>query len=123
MDNACPHNSGRVQRCIKASRAEHLLHPDFSSDRAPSDFFLSGSIKGKPSNYNYESREDILNAITESFTGVDQGMLLSVLKSWVNRLKWVIKHEGKYYTWLRRDKRRVFKIGRENRKMRTDGSQ
>jgi hypothetical protein len=38
-----------------------------------------------------------LNAITELFTGVDQELLPFVFDYWVNRLKWVIKHERKYY--------------------------
>jgi hypothetical protein len=39
-----------------------------------------------------------LNAITEIILRVDQEGLLSVFESWVNRLKCVIKHAGKYFT-------------------------
>jgi hypothetical protein len=94
IDNVHPHNSGRAQRCIEASRAESLPHPAYSPDQTPGDFNLSGNITGKSYNYNCENREEFLNAITEIFTGVDQEMLPSVFESWVNRLKWVIKHEG-----------------------------
>jgi hypothetical protein len=38
----------------------------------PSDFFLFGDIKGKQSDYNCESREDLINTITEILTGIDQ---------------------------------------------------
>jgi hypothetical protein len=78
MDNARPHHSGRSQRCVEASRAERLSHPAYSPDMTPNDFFLFGYIKGKPSDYNFESREDLLNAITEIFTGINQEVLLSV---------------------------------------------
>jgi hypothetical protein len=44
--------------------------------------------------------------ITESFIGVDQEVLLNVFKSWINRLKWMIKHEGKYHT-KSREKRNI----------------
>jgi hypothetical protein len=81
----CPHNSRRVQRCLKASRAERLPHSADSPDLTASDFFLFGYIRGKPSDYNCESREDRLNAITEIFTGVNQEALLNVFESWVNR--------------------------------------
>jgi hypothetical protein len=64
---------------------------------APSNFFF-GDIKGKLSDCNCESREDVLNAITEMFTVVDDEVLLSVFESWANRLKLVIKHQGKYHT-------------------------
>jgi hypothetical protein len=56
MDNARPHNSGRAQSCIEASRAESLLHPAYSPDLVPSGFFLFGYIKGKLFDYNWESR-------------------------------------------------------------------
>jgi hypothetical protein len=45
MDNAGPHNLGRAQECIEASRVECLLHPAYILDLAPNDFFLFGYIK------------------------------------------------------------------------------
>jgi hypothetical protein len=104
MDDMRPHNSGCAQRWIQASRAEPLPHPAHSPDLALSDFVLFGSINGKLSDYNCKSRTDLLNAITEIFTGVDQEVLLSVFESWVNRHKWVIKHEGS--TGLTKEKTR-----------------
>jgi hypothetical protein len=66
--------------------------------KASSHFFLFGYIKGKLSDYNCGRWEDLLNAITEIFSGVDQGGLLSVSKSWANWIKWVTKHDGEYST-------------------------
>jgi hypothetical protein len=73
-------------------------HPAYSPDLAPNYFVLFGYIKEKLSDYNRESREDLLNATTTVVTGVDQEMLLSVFESRANRPKMLIKHEGKYYT-------------------------
>jgi hypothetical protein len=98
MEIARPHNSGRAQRCIEASRAEHPPHPEQNPDLTSSNLFLFGYIKRKRSDYGYESREDLWNATTAIFTGVDQELLLSVFESWANRLKWVITHKWKYYT-------------------------
>jgi hypothetical protein len=81
MDNARPHNSQRAQRCIDASRTEPLPHAACSPDLAAGDFFIFTYFKGKPSDYNYKSREDLLNVITEIFTGVDQEVVLNVLES------------------------------------------
>jgi hydrogenase maturation factor len=108
MDNARPHNSGPAQRCLEISRAERLPHPACSPDLIPSDFFLSGYIKEKSSDCDCESQEDLLNAITEIFTGVDQEVLLCVFESWVNGLKWVIKHEGEGIVHLAKKKRETF---------------
>jgi hypothetical protein len=86
------------------------------------DLFLSGYIQGKPADYNYESQEDLLNAINESFHGVDQEVLRSVFEPWVNRLKRAIKHEGKYLTKSRKNNRSFCATGRANRKMQTYGT-
>jgi hypothetical protein len=64
----------------------------------PSDFFLFEYIKGKPFDYNCERREDLVNAITEILTGVDQEVLLNIFESWVNGLKGMVKQEEKYHT-------------------------
>jgi hypothetical protein len=80
------------------SRAEHLSHAPYSPNLAPNDFFLFGYIKGKLSDSNCESREDLLSPVTEFFTGVDQEIPLSVFESRVKLLKLAVKHEGKYST-------------------------
>jgi hypothetical protein len=98
INNGSPHNPGPAQKCVEASRVERLSHPIYSPDLAPNEFFLFEYIKGKLSDDNCESRENLLNATTEIFTGVDQEELPSVFESSVNRLKWVIKHEEEYYT-------------------------
>jgi hypothetical protein len=96
MGNARAHNLGSAQRCIEAARAKCPAHPAYSVDLAPSDFFPFGHIIGKRPDYSHESREDILNMITEIATGVDQEVLPGVFESWVNWFNWVIKREGKY---------------------------
>jgi hypothetical protein len=74
-------------------------------DLAPSDFLFFKYLKGKLSDYNCQSREDLLNVITEILTGIDREMLLIVFESWVNRLKLVMKHERKHYTEKRKNTR------------------
>jgi hypothetical protein len=81
-----PHNSGRAQRCTEASRVERLPHPAYNPGVATSDFFLFGYIKEKLSDYSCEGLLNFLNAVTEIPIGVDQDVLLSVFKSWINLL-------------------------------------
>jgi histone-lysine N-methyltransferase SETMAR len=98
MDNTRHRNYRRAQACIEGSKADHLPHPDYSPDLAPSDFFLFGYTKRGLSDCDCESREDRLNTITEFFTESEQAVLQSPLDAWADRLKWVVKHEGKDYT-------------------------
>jgi hypothetical protein len=123
MDNTRPQNSRQAQKCVEASRAECLPHPADSLASAPSDFsFLDiYRYQRKLSDCNYESQEDLRNATTEISIRVDQKVLLSVFESWVNRLKWVIKHEEKYCTKSREKKKHSFEIDKENRRTGTYG--
>jgi hypothetical protein len=98
---------------MKASRAEHLPHRAYSPDLALNELFLFEYIKRKLFDSNRESREDLLNTITAILIGIDQEMLASVLKCWVDRLTWAIKHDGKYYTKESKNKRHFFKISRK----------
>jgi hypothetical protein len=77
-------------------------HPAYRPDLAPNHFFFFGYINGKLFVYNYESGEDLLNAITEIVTGVDQEVLPSVFESWINRLECVNNHDGKRCSKSRR---------------------
>jgi hypothetical protein len=79
LDNASPHNSRRSQECLEAHRATRLQHPTYSSDLAPSDFFLFGYGKEKLTNLDCKSREDLKNAITSIFNEIDKQTLIAVL--------------------------------------------
>jgi hypothetical protein len=86
MENSRPHNSKLSQECIRASEAEQLPHPVHSPDIAPSDFFLFGYIKRKMSEYNCESRQDVLKIIAEFFSQINKARLISVFESWIQWL-------------------------------------
>jgi hypothetical protein len=74
-----------------------LQHPADSPDRAPSDFFLFGYLKEKLIDFDCRSQEDLKSAITSIFTEIDKETLVAVFLSWIERLKWVIRKEGRYY--------------------------
>jgi hypothetical protein len=91
MDNARPHISRRAQRCIEASRAGRRPHPSYSLDLALSDFFLLGHIKGKLSDCNCESWEDLAKFSLESIKNCPCLRILG------KRLKWAVQARGKYH--------------------------
>jgi hypothetical protein len=70
-------------------------HPAYSPDLAPSDFFLFGTLKTELQNYEIHNREHLILAIRAIFDEIPKETLNSVYASWIKRLKWVIKHEGK----------------------------
>jgi hypothetical protein len=84
--NARPHHSSLSHERIRAAKAEWLPHPAYSTDIAPSDFFLFGFIKGKISDCHYQSRQDLLKMIAEIFSQIDKPMLINVFESWIKQL-------------------------------------
>jgi hypothetical protein len=94
IDNARPHNSKQSQECIQASKAKRLLHPVYSPDRAPSDFFLFGYLKEKLTAFHCTTRDELKSAIMTISNEIDRETLLAVFNSRLERLEWVIKHGG-----------------------------
>jgi hypothetical protein len=71
-----------------------MPHPAYIPDFAPSDFFLFGYIKRQFTEYNIPDRQSLKNAITRIFDKIGQETLIAIFETWINRLKWVIEHEG-----------------------------
>jgi histone-lysine N-methyltransferase SETMAR len=97
LDNAPAHNSKRSTSKIMESRMCRAPHPAYSPDIAPSDFFLLGYIKQKLKGEAFHDTESLLMRICDIFAEMKKGLLVSVYKEWVGRLKWVINHGGMYY--------------------------
>jgi hypothetical protein len=73
-----------------------VSHPAYNLYRAPSDFFVFGTVKTGLQNYEIHSREDLILAIRAIFNEIPKETLNSVYVSWITRFKWVIKNEVKY---------------------------
>jgi hypothetical protein len=108
MDSTCLHNSRLSQECVRASKAERLWHSAYGMNTAPSDFFLFGHVKEKMSEYNSACQPDALKTIAKMFSQTGEVILISVFKSWIKWLQWVIQHEGEYYIKSRDTKTKYF---------------
>jgi hypothetical protein len=71
VDSASPHNARMTQNFFEQSPLKMLLHPPYSPDISPSDFYLFGKIKSEligqeiPDEISlFEAVSDILNAIS-----------------------------------------------------------
>jgi hypothetical protein len=98
MDNARPHNSKKSNEYLTEFRARRVSHPAYSSDRAPSDFFLFGTVKTELQNYEIHSRQDLILATRTIFDEISKDTLNSIYISWIKRLKWVIKNKTNYFS-------------------------
>jgi hypothetical protein len=73
-------------------------HPPYSPDLLPSDFFLFGYVKEYLKGMVFPSYEELLDAIDEVVTGIESETLTAVFEHWMQRLEWVSKNNGHYYS-------------------------
>ena len=68
-----------------------MPHPPYSSDLAPSDFFLFGYVKGKLEGERFEEPEDLLFRIREIIAEIPIETLNNVFNEWIRRCNEVIQ--------------------------------
>jgi hypothetical protein len=73
------------------------VHPPYSSDLAPSNFFLFEYIKHCLQGIAFLSREELLAAIHEIVGGIPRPILENVFRHWMERLECVSQNRGDYY--------------------------
>jgi transposase len=61
--------------------------PLYSSDIAPSNFWLFGHMKTALEGSHFKEPEDLLEAITESFKEIYPSELMIVFQHWVERVR------------------------------------
>jgi hypothetical protein len=66
LDNASAHNVKWAWQKITRAKAAKVVHPAYSPDVAPSDFFLFGCLKRGMAGFTAGSLEDILSRSTRS---------------------------------------------------------
>jgi hypothetical protein len=58
MDNASPHRSKQTPDCLTSLTLVSAPHPQYSSDLAPSDFYLFGKVKNSLIGKKFASADD-----------------------------------------------------------------
>lgn len=96
VDNARPHNSKKVDAFLRKNNIQRMPHPPYSSDLAPSDFFLFGYVKGKLEGERFEEPEDLLFRIREIIAEIPIETLNNVFNEWIRRCNEVIQKKGSY---------------------------
>jgi hypothetical protein len=64
-------------------------HPPYSPDLAPSDCCLCDHIQASLAGRVFNDIHELVEAITESLTGIQRSELQLVFHHWVDRAKWV----------------------------------
>jgi histone-lysine N-methyltransferase SETMAR len=95
-DNACPHTAQRSLQFLKQNRMKKALHPLYSPDLAPSDFYLFGYMKRCLAGFSFENPDGLLHGIQGFLAGVQKVTLQAVFLEWMRRLRQCIDIDGEY---------------------------
>jgi histone-lysine N-methyltransferase SETMAR len=93
-DNARPHTARKCQVFCEENRIRLTVHPLYSPDLAPSDFFLFGHIEHCLQGITFPSRVALLAAIHEIVGAIPRPTLEDVFRHWMERLEWVSQNNG-----------------------------
>jgi transposase len=67
MDNSMCYNGAKITEKLEKRHIPRAPHPPYSPDLSPCDFWLFGILKQKMKERVFQSEEQILSAITESW--------------------------------------------------------
>ena len=96
IDNAKAHNSKMTMNEISKYQMIRLPHPAYSPDIAPCDFWFFGKLKEYLKGMNFESDDELLNAIITFSNQISKSEISSVFEEWIRRLHLVIESGGEY---------------------------
>jgi hypothetical protein len=97
MDNCRVHNCQESSCKIQRMKMTRLPHPAYSPDLSPCDFWFFGFAKTSFRDLQFDSPEAIIEHLSDLFDGLTFDELQSVFHEWIQRLRWVIDHEGDYF--------------------------
>jgi histone-lysine N-methyltransferase SETMAR len=97
MDNCKVHNSIKTTRKIEELRLTRIPHPPYSPDIAPSDFWLFGYLKEFLRGAAYPDADTLFAEVQNACGLITQIQIVAVFNNWIERLQWVIDHNGEYY--------------------------
>jgi transposase len=96
MDNSICHNGAKITEKLEKRHIARATHPSYSPDLSPYDFWLFEILKQKMKERVFQSEEQILAAITESWNELTFEDIQRVFRNWMERLMWVIANSGEY---------------------------
>jgi histone-lysine N-methyltransferase SETMAR len=96
-DKVRPHTTRQCRAFCEENRLRLDVHPPYSPDLAPSNFFLFGHIKYYLPGITFPSREELLAAIHEIVGAIPRPTLKEVFLHWMQRPEWVSQNNGNYY--------------------------
>ncbi|KAA6357905.1 MAG: putative mariner transposase [Streblomastix strix] len=97
FDNCRVHTSYYTQRYLDHSIFTKLKHPAYSPDISPCDFYLFGLLKSELKGKIFKNENEMEIEVNKILHEIHPLEIQRALGSWIRRLEYIIKHDGKYY--------------------------
>lgn len=95
-DNAPVHKAKIAVSAMTSCSFEEIVHPPYSPDLAPSDYFLFPNLKKELRGRHFDSDKSLQAAVNEHFTGKDKNYFFDGIEKLIERCKKCIDVRGDY---------------------------
>jgi hypothetical protein len=96
MDNSMCYNGSKLMSKCEKRHVSGFPHARYSLDISPTDFWLFGILKGILNDHEFNSSDEIEEAITRIWDALIFDNVQRPFQKWMNRLGWVIENGGKH---------------------------
>ena len=100
-DGASCHLSRETQAALQALGIRTVVHPPYSPDMAPCDFFLLPFLKYEMRGIKFDTPEVLQTFLVEKLIAMGDITIERVFRSWITRLEFVIDSNGEYSSSLK----------------------
>jgi histone-lysine N-methyltransferase SETMAR len=108
MDNARVHAAGDCITEIQRLKMTRLLQPTYSPDLSPCDFWFFELAKQAIQYEVFDSANQSMQRLHSIFDQVTFEDLQHVFLNWMERLSWVVEHNGAYFQEQNTNHRFIF---------------
>jgi hypothetical protein len=96
MDNSMCHDGRKIQEYFARKKMTRTPLPVYSPDLPPCDLWFFGYAKEQLKDQLITNESDLEDNLTDIWQHVRRDVLQSAFFEWMERLEWVIEHEGDY---------------------------
>ena len=97
-DNARVHQTKDIQIFLPEQGVMVMAHPLYSSDLAPSNFWLFGYLKRQLDSYS--DSKSLQQAVTKAIRVISQDEYRKTFNKWIERVQLCIANKGEYFEHL-----------------------
>jgi histone-lysine N-methyltransferase SETMAR len=97
MDNSMCHNGHTFSQKFDQGSIQRAPNTPYSPDISPCGFWLFGTLKHQMKDRDFQSQQEILQAITKRWDDLTFAEVQSVFWECTERLTWVAGNNGEYY--------------------------